>query len=169
MGVGVGFVLPPEQPLGLGDDFGCGFGKCQTRTHGHPLPSLLIHIDGLVTVEGCDKCGGSLSSPVGSVRTLVVWWEMDLKFQMVWLKSSSGGTVWLREWRDALTQVEDQDLTKLKELLLNVNLNPNSADRWRWSIGYAGLFSVKCCYKFLIQNDLAEAIHPRTLEAVKNM
>ncbi|PNX65775.1 hypothetical protein L195_g062766, partial [Trifolium pratense] len=42
MGVGVSVVLPPEQPLGLGDDFGWGFGKCQTRTHGRPLSSLLL-------------------------------------------------------------------------------------------------------------------------------
>ena len=47
MGVGVSVVLPPEQPLGLGlsDDFECGFGKCQTRTHGRPLPSLVFNLN----------------------------------------------------------------------------------------------------------------------------
>ncbi|GAU26540.1 hypothetical protein TSUD_361730 [Trifolium subterraneum] len=40
--MGVSFDLQPEQYLGLGSGghFGCGFEKCQTRTRGHPLPSL---------------------------------------------------------------------------------------------------------------------------------
>ncbi|MCI25208.1 ribonuclease H protein [Trifolium medium] len=85
------------------------------------------------------------------------------------MTSSREGTVWRWEWRDALTQVEEYDLIKLKELLLDVNLNPNSADRWRWILGSAGLFSVKSCYNFLIQNDSAEALHPTMLEAIKKL
>ncbi|PNX60284.1 hypothetical protein L195_g051847 [Trifolium pratense] len=83
--------------------------------------------------------------------------------------SSKEGLFWRWEWRAALTQSEEHDLTKLKELLLDVNLNPNSIDRWRWIIGSAGLFSVNSCYNFLAQRGAAEDINPSLLEALKNL
>ncbi|MCI30125.1 putative ribonuclease H protein, partial [Trifolium medium] len=79
------------------------------------------------------------------------------------------GLVWRWEWRDALTQSEEHELINLKELLLDANVNPNSVDRWRWSIGYAGLFSVKSCYNFLLQISLTETLQPMLLEAIKKL
>ncbi|XP_045831367.1 uncharacterized protein LOC123922713 [Trifolium pratense] len=53
------------------------------------------------------------------------------------LSSSREGLVWKWEWCDVLTQEEELDLLKLKELLLDINLNLNCADRWRWIPGDA--------------------------------
>ncbi|PNX55263.1 hypothetical protein L195_g048890, partial [Trifolium pratense] len=83
--------------------------------------------------------------------------------------SSREGPIWRWEWRVALTQSEEHDHTKLKEFLLDVNLNPNSTDRWRWIIGSAGLFSVNSCYNFLAQRGAAEDINPSLLVAFKNL
>ncbi|MCI26525.1 putative ribonuclease H protein, partial [Trifolium medium] len=83
--------------------------------------------------------------------------------------SSREGLIWRWEWRDSLTQSEEHDLIKLKELLLDVNLNPNSADRWRWIIGSASLFSVNSCYNFLVLLGSSESINPTMLVAIKNL
>ncbi|PNX65201.1 hypothetical protein L195_g054422, partial [Trifolium pratense] len=56
---------------------------------------------------------------------------------MARLSSSREGLVWKLEWRDVLTQEEELDLLKLKELMLDINLNLNCADRWRWIPGSA--------------------------------
>ncbi|CAJ2678610.1 unnamed protein product [Trifolium pratense] len=85
------------------------------------------------------------------------------------LSSSREGLVWKWEWCDVLTQEEEHDLLKLKELLLDINLNLNCADRWRWIPGDAGLFSVKSCYNFLVQLVSAENLNPSLLEAVKKL
>ncbi|PNX86811.1 ribonuclease H [Trifolium pratense] len=83
--------------------------------------------------------------------------------------SSRDGLIWRWDWRDALTQSEEYDFTKLKELLLDVNLNPNSADRWRWIIGSAGSFSVNSYYNFLVQLGAVEDINSSLLLAFKNL
>ncbi|PNX56575.1 hypothetical protein L195_g058274, partial [Trifolium pratense] len=70
--------------------------------------------------------------------------------------------------RDA-PQAEELDLLKLKELMLEINLNPNCADRWRWIPGSTGSFSVKSCYNFLVQFDSAENLNPSMLEAFKKL
>ncbi|CAJ2637160.1 unnamed protein product [Trifolium pratense] len=85
------------------------------------------------------------------------------------LSSSREGLVWKWEWRDVLTQEEEIDLLKLKELLVDINLNLNCADRWRWIPGDAGLFSVKSCYNFLVQFVTVENLNPSMLEAVKKL
>ncbi|CAJ2652624.1 unnamed protein product [Trifolium pratense] len=85
------------------------------------------------------------------------------------LLSGREGLNWRWEWSDALTLSEEQELSSLKELLMNVSLNPLCADRWRWIVGQAGLFSVKSCYDFLAQNGSTETINSRLLEAIQMM
>ncbi|MCI07213.1 hypothetical protein A2U01_0028278, partial [Trifolium medium] len=68
------------------------------------------------------------------------------------LSSSREGVVWKWEWRDVLTQEEELDLLKLKELLLDINLNMNCADRWRWISGDAAV-------KILWKNDMPSKVN----------
>ncbi|PNX57987.1 pectinesterase, partial [Trifolium pratense] len=86
IGVGVGVVLPPEQSLG--DDFGCGFGKCQTRTHGRMLPSL-TKVE--IQKEKYSLKSGQFPSWIHrNAQQLLKRKEKDIVFDVVVAKDGSG-------------------------------------------------------------------------------
>ncbi|CAJ2656714.1 unnamed protein product [Trifolium pratense] len=43
--------------------------------------------------------------------------------------TSNEGLVWQWEWRDVLSQLEEQNLNELKDMLIGIHLNPNNKDR----------------------------------------
>jgi hypothetical protein len=52
---------------------------------------------------------------------------------------------WVWNWNGPLSDVEEQHLNNLKDLLVGLSLQQNSPDRWQWIPDQIGLFSVKSC------------------------
>jgi hypothetical protein len=76
---------------------------------------------------------------------------------------------WAWQWSNQLSDSEEQQVNSLIELLVGFSLQPDSPDRWRWTPGIAGTFSVSSCYTLLLELRQNEALDPGVLLAVKNL
>jgi hypothetical protein len=75
--------------------------------------------------------------------------------------------VW--QWTSPLSEEELQQLNSLIELLVGFSLHHNRPDSWRWIPGAAGIFSVKSCYNFLLENRHVVVLDPEVLDLLKNL
>ncbi|GAU23824.1 hypothetical protein TSUD_27340 [Trifolium subterraneum] len=75
------------------------------------------------------------------------------------LSCGTKDSIW---WKD----LEEQELNALKELLHGFSLKTDCNDKWRWVSESNGLFTVKSCYKLLIQSVHCNSILLESLVAI---
>ncbi|CAJ2645290.1 unnamed protein product [Trifolium pratense] len=85
------------------------------------------------------------------------------------LNNSTDEITWSWDWRVPLSLQEEQELFSLKELLRGFSLKPDCCDKWRWMSESDGLFTVKSCYKMLLQDDNCDAISAESLVAIRKL
>jgi hypothetical protein len=73
---------------------------------------------------------------------------------------------WRWQWVYTLSDMEEQQLTDLCELLVGFSIQPNCPDKWRWMPGPAGIFSVKSCYNLLLDLRQSVVLEQEVLEAI---
>jgi hypothetical protein len=76
---------------------------------------------------------------------------------------------WVWNWNDPLSDVEEQHLNNLKDLLVGLSLQQNCPDRWRWIPDQIGFFSVKSCYTLLLDQLQVDGVDADRLEALKRL
>jgi hypothetical protein len=76
---------------------------------------------------------------------------------------------WNWAWSENLSNDEIGQLNELKNLLMDVQLEPTRRDRWRWIPGPIGLFSVNSSYKMLLQLSNSVSVEVNVLEAIQNL
>jgi hypothetical protein len=85
------------------------------------------------------------------------------------LRRNGDNTDWNWAWSDNLSNVEVGQLLDLQNLLIEVQLEPERMDRWRWIPGPIRLFSVNSCYKLLIQSSNMIYVDSNVLDAIQNL
>jgi hypothetical protein len=58
------------------------------------------------------------------------------------LQGNGSNRTWTWQWQQQLSDSEIQQVAALEELLFGLLLRPDEPDRWRWTSGTMGLFSV---------------------------
>jgi hypothetical protein len=85
------------------------------------------------------------------------------------LRRVGGNMVGNWAWSERLSYDEVGQLAELQNLLINVQLQPERRDRWRWIPGTIGQFSVNSSYKLLLQAVNVVSVESSVLEAIQNM
>jgi hypothetical protein len=77
--------------------------------------------------------------------------------------------MWAWHWNSLLTNEELQQVNSLMELFVGLSLHHNHPDSWKWIPGATGVFSVKSCYDFLLDNNQVVVFDPAMLDLFKNL
>jgi hypothetical protein len=72
-------------------------------------------------------------------------------------------------WSENLTSNEAGQLLELQDLLVEVHLETERLDRWRWVSGPLGLFSVNSCYRVLLQSHNMVPLDSNVLDAIQDI
>ncbi|GAU47144.1 hypothetical protein TSUD_379210 [Trifolium subterraneum] len=85
------------------------------------------------------------------------------------LVGSRGNRLWYWQWDNVLTSEDEDDLSYIQHLLLDVDVVRDRTDAWKWMPNSLGMFTVKSVYTILQNGRSAKEINPSILVSIQRL